>query len=270
MNNDAGVVADGFTDETVESTNVSQQVNIDSGNEKKVLYLLCIGLTSLPNNDDDSGTSDGSAENKPLFCFDDEPWSLLPKTAIPRPQNRDYVAEIIRRATLYSIFPLPRPVNWSRTRRQMEWLESHPIKDKVDVDFLMAETLRLKQVLLRRAREQQVLLRRATEQQALTSDVAGGGSKEGGGSNWRGDVPYLVRMIMCFTQDHIKSAFLRRADAQSRTQIDARNSERRYVCCHCVVDSFISYLLTYACLLHRPLLYLNFSQICGMTGTLIP
>ena len=73
---------------------------IDSGNEKKVLYLLCIGLTAPLNNDDDSGTSDGSAENKPLFCFDDEPWSLLPKTAVPRPQNRDYVPEIIRRATL--------------------------------------------------------------------------------------------------------------------------------------------------------------------------
>jgi hypothetical protein len=184
MINDAGVVADGFTDKHVES-NVSQQVYIDSGNKKKVLvYLLCIGLTAAPlsthNNDDDSGASDGSAENKALFYFDDEPWSLLPKTVIPRPQNRDYVAEIIRRATLYSIFPLPRPVNWSRTR-QME-LKNHPIKDKVDVDFLMAETHRLKQVLLRRAREQQV----------LPSDVAGGGSEESGGSNWRGNCPTYV------------------------------------------------------------------------------
>ena len=116
----------------------------------------------------------------------------------------------------------------------MQWLKSHPIKDKVGVDFLMTETLRLKQVLLRQAREQQV----------LPSDVAGGGREEGGsGSNWRGNVPYL-RMIMCFTQDHIKqSAFLRRADAQSRTEIDARNGERRYVCCRGVVDSFISYSL---------------------------
>ena len=144
----------------------------NSGNEKKVLFLLCIGLTAPPlstyNNDDDSGTSDGSAaENELLFGFDDKPWSLLPKAVIPRPQNRDYVAEIVRRATLYLILPLPRPVNWSRTR-QMEWLESHPIKDKVDVDFLMAETLRLKQVLLRRAREQQV----------LPSDVAGVAAKK--------------------------------------------------------------------------------------------
>ena len=61
-------------------------------------------------------------------------------------------------------------------------------------------------------------------------------------------------MIMYFTQDHIKSAFLRRADTQLRTQIAARNSERRYyVCCRCVVGSFISYLLTYACLFHIPI-----------------
>ena len=132
----------------------------------------------------------------------------------------------------------------------MEWLESHPIKDKVGVDFLTAETLRLEQVLLRRARERQ----------ALPSDVAGGGSKEGGGSIWRGNVPYL-RMIMCFTQNHIKSAFLRRANVQSRTEIDARNSERRYVCCCCVGDSFISYLLTYACLVHRPLTVFELSDL---------
>ena len=116
MNIDSGVVADGVTYKTVEST-VSQQVYIDSGNEKKVVYLLCIGLTAPPlsthNNDDDSGTaSDGSAENKSLFCLDDEPWSLLPKTAIPLPQNRDYVTNTLRcAATLYSILPLPRPVN---------------------------------------------------------------------------------------------------------------------------------------------------------------
>jgi hypothetical protein len=34
---------------------------------------------------------------------------------------------------------------------------------------------------------------------------------------------------LCFTQDDIKAAFLRRADAPSRAELDARNSERRYV-----------------------------------------
>jgi hypothetical protein len=67
MNNNAGVA-----DETVEESNVSRQVYVDSGNEKKVLYLLCIGLTAPPNDDDDSsGTSDGSAKNKTFAMYRD-------------------------------------------------------------------------------------------------------------------------------------------------------------------------------------------------------
>ena len=234
--NDNVVAEEGYTDTTLESTYdngtcVSQQVYIDSGNEKKVLYLLSVGLygrsTSGVDDSDDSSRSScaDEEEDKPLFSFDDEPWSLLPKTVM-RPQSKDYVTEIVRRATLFAISPLPRPVNWPRTR-QIEWLESHPIKDQADIAFLTAETLRLKQMLLRRAREQQV----------LPSDLAGGGGSTDtsgggynrGGSNWRGIVPYL-RLIMCFTQDNIKAAFLRRADAPSRAELDARNSERRYVC----------------------------------------
>ena len=40
----------------------------DSGNEKKVLYVMCIGLKSN--------------HGPPLFSFECEPWSLLPKTAL--------------------------------------------------------------------------------------------------------------------------------------------------------------------------------------------
>jgi len=46
---------------------LSQEVYVDSGNSKKVLHLLCIGLTA-DNND-----------NEPLFLFDQEPWSVLAK-----------------------------------------------------------------------------------------------------------------------------------------------------------------------------------------------
>lgn len=255
--NDNVVAEEGYTDTTLESTYnngtcVSQQVYIDSGNEKKVLYLLSVGLygrsTSGVDDSDDSSRSScaDEEEDKPLFSFDDEPWSLLPKTVM-RPQSKDYVTEIVRRATLFAISPLPRPVNWPRTR-QIEWLESHPIKDQADIAFLTAETLRLKQMLLRRAREQQV----------LPSDLAGGGGSTDasgggnnrGGSNWRGIVPYL-RLIMCFTQDNIKAAFLRRADAPSRAELDARNSEHRYVlfllfiliilcCCEVSAHRFLS------------------------------
>jgi hypothetical protein len=77
-----------------ESRCVSQDIYEDSGNKKKVLYLLCIGLNH---------------NELPLFSFDDEPWSLLPKTSIVCPQNSHLVKEASRRAELYNITPVPRP-----------------------------------------------------------------------------------------------------------------------------------------------------------------
>jgi hypothetical protein len=47
-----------------------------------------------------------------------------------------------------------------------------------------------------------------------------------GGQKWRGLVPYL-RLILCLTQDSVKSLYLTRADARSCQQLDARNSESR-------------------------------------------
>jgi hypothetical protein len=92
---------------------LSNQLYIDSGNDKKVLYLLCIGLT------DNSGTA-------PLFSFEQEPWSRLPKPSL-RPRNIDYVKEISRRASLYDVNPPPRPSNWTRVQIN-EWLERNPIQ----------------------------------------------------------------------------------------------------------------------------------------------
>jgi hypothetical protein len=53
-----------------ENVCVSEQHYVDSGNEKKVLYLLCIGLNC-------------NGGNQPLFSFEREPWSLLSKTLFP-------------------------------------------------------------------------------------------------------------------------------------------------------------------------------------------
>ena len=226
---DNDVVADGYTGATLKlafevGTCLSQEVYIDSVNEKKVLYLLSVGLSGPSgDDDDDDSSSSGGAEvyKSALFSFDDESWSLLPKTEM-RPQSKDYVTKIVRRATLFAISPLPCPVNWPMTR-QIEWLHSHPIKDQANIPSLTAKITRLKQMLLRREQEQQV----------LPSDLAGGADvsisgNTRGGSNCHGIVPYLW-LIMCFTQDDIEAAFLRRADAPSRAELDARNSERRYV-----------------------------------------
>jgi hypothetical protein len=58
-----------------------QKLFIDSGNDKKVLHLMSIGV---------------SADNEnvePLCSFEREPWSMLPKTVGMRPRNTEYVEE---------------------------------------------------------------------------------------------------------------------------------------------------------------------------------
>lgn len=184
---------------------LSQQLYIESGNNKKVLYLLSIGVRD--------------SNNEPLFSFEREPWSLLPKTSIMRPRNTDYVNEIVRRANLFEIVPVPRPSNWTRLQTS-EWLHRNPVRDEKDIEFLTMEVLRLRNVLERRTEEQQ--------QQVLTNAPAGvqRGTSSGGRGHWRGSVPYL-RIIMCLTQDNVKCLFLTRANSRSRQQLDARNCDNR-------------------------------------------
>ena len=191
----------------------SKQIYVDSGNDKKVLFMLSIGLRF---------------NDQPLFSVDDEPWSTLPKTVL-RPRNNDFVNEVLRRAKDMNMNPLPRPSNWNRLQT-MEWLERNPFTTDADVEFLTNEVLRLRDVLLRRAREQE------EQQQANTG--------RGGRGHWRGCVPYL-RIIMCLTRDDVKCLFLTRANTMSRAELDARNSDTRYVtnmlrsCLWCCGDCFV-------------------------------
>ena len=179
---------------------LSNQMYIDSGNDKKVLYLLCIGLT------DSSGTS-------PLFSFEQEPWSRLPKTSL-RPRNMDYVREIARRASLFDVHPVPRASNWTRIQIN-EWLERNPVREVADIEFLRNEVARLHGILVR-----------AQEQARMEALNNSHGRAAGGGQNWRGVVPYL-RIILCLTQDSVKRLYLTRADTRSRQELDGRNSDSR-------------------------------------------
>ena len=88
----------------------SQQVYENSGNQKKVLFLLCLGLCL--------SETDGS----PLFLFENESWSRLPKTEM-RHVNVDFAKEIVRRARLLPIYPTPQALNWPKAQK-IEWLET--------------------------------------------------------------------------------------------------------------------------------------------------
>jgi hypothetical protein len=153
-----------------------QQVYENSGNQKKVLFLLCLGLC-LSETDD-----------SPLFSFENEPWSCLPKTEM-RPVNVDFAMEIVRRARLLRIHPTPRPLNWPKAQK-LEWLEIDPVEDIIDISFLRGEVSRIKGILERSLEEEQ--------QQLELVGLGGIGVSRGG--NWRGSVPYL-RLILCLTQD---------------------------------------------------------------------
>jgi hypothetical protein len=163
---------------------VSEQVYVDSGNEKKVLFLMCIGLMYCNNNN----------EEQPLFSMTEEPWSLLPKNSHVRPKNSEYILEVTRRADLFNVVPVPRPSNWTRIQI-LEWLNHNPIRDVVDIEFLTNEVLRLQDLLVV-----------AQQQQGIDSETTASGG-QGGQRNWRGIVPYL-RVIMSLTQDDVKCLFL--------------------------------------------------------------
>lgn len=203
LNQEASVAGQQGREDDTSYCCVSEQVYVvESGNEKKVLYLMCIGLTYCSTNDN---------EDQPLFLLTEEPWSLLPKNSHVCPKNTEYILEITRRIDLFNIVPAEPccPSNWTRIQK-MEWLEHNPIREAADIEFLTNEVMRLRELLIR-----------AQRQQGIDSGTAGQG-----GRNWRGIVPYLC-VIMCLTQDNVKRLFLARADTRSRQELDARNSDTR-------------------------------------------
>ena len=135
-----------------------------------------------------------------------------------RPMNADFGKEIIRRSEFLSIIPTPRPLNWPKSQKLQWLLQAYPIQHATDILFLRREVLRLTEVLERTAAEQQ-----QQEQQELLGLGSLGVSR---GGQWRGSVPFL-RLTLCLTQDDIKHAFLTRARARSRQELDARNLENR-------------------------------------------
>ena len=191
---------------------VCRQMYVDSGNDKMVLYLLSIGLK---NN-----------KSKPLVAFDKEPWCWLSKNQFRSPKNSDLVKEIRRRADLSrNMTSLPRPTNWTRMQ-MMEWLDSNLVSEACDVEFLTSEVLRLHEVYHRMQSERQQQLELSAED---ATNVSGGQAGAGAGP-WHENVPYM-HIIMCLTEDDVKSLFLARANTLSRAELDARNSISRYASC---------------------------------------
>jgi hypothetical protein len=125
-----------------------------------------------------------------LFSFETVPLSLLPKTSL-RPKNTVICEDIVRRATLFNISPIPRPRNWT-WQQTIEWLQQNPVNDNGDIDFLANEVARLRDVLVRVQQHQETC-----DELAATSTTT---PPTNVGGRWCGSLPYLC-VIMCLTQD---------------------------------------------------------------------
>ena len=177
----------------------AQRAYLESNNSKKQLFLMCFGLT------EEGGI--------PVLDLDAEPWNAIKKRDI-KPARVEYASEIIRRSNSMSTAANQaphqlnnKPANWSLAKC-VQWLQVHPVVDQEEISFLKNEVRRVKEIVLNAQQE-----RRDEE------------ARQAGGQ-WRGPVPYL-RLMLCLTEDAIKAAFLRRADARSRLELDARNSAVR-------------------------------------------
>jgi hypothetical protein len=153
---------------------------------------MCVGLIGLT--------------GSPLVDLNEEPWCKLKKKDI-KPTLKCLINEVGRRSQSddknSDDKKKPRSKNWNAAKCT-EWLVDNPIKDPTDVSFIKKEVDRFKMSIV-----------------AAVDDEENQASGQ-----WRGAVPYL-RLILCLTEDDIKPKFIRRGEALSRTELDARNSETR-------------------------------------------
>jgi hypothetical protein len=166
-----------------------------NSNSIKLLCAMCIGIN------DDKGVA--------LFDVNDNKYSKKKKDI--KPSKSDLSAEVERRIEALALEKGPRAKNWSNTQL-VNWLTAHPITGEHDVAFLKRAVAAFTRKIVRDQEEAQEL-----HQQQQTQEASG---------NWRGKLPHL-RLILCLLEDDIRMAYLHRADAMTRAQLDARNSDTR-------------------------------------------
>ena len=169
----------------------------------RTLVVLCRGLM------------DKDGKNQ-ILDIKEHPWTTLAASLI-RPNAIEYSKEIERRWELVldpksstaSAMKAPRPKAW-KLEKILEWLDSHPITGKADVEYLQ-----------RIVRERKKVVEDAEiQRQASTTNDNHDTNK-----NWTGTHAYL-RLIHCLVDnDEIKRAYLHRYDnPPGRLHIDNRNS----------------------------------------------
>jgi hypothetical protein len=170
---------------------------VQNSNSIKLLCAMCVGIK------DDKG--------KAIFDLDDSKYKKLNKREI-KPSKGNYATEVEQRMKLYSHDPV-RPKNWSMPQC-LKWLNDHPIVGEHDVAFMKRAVGEFSSKVIREQEEAQELQQQQQQQQ---QDATG---------SWCGKAPYL-HLVHVLLEYDVRNAYLCRADAQTRLQLDLRNSEIR-------------------------------------------
>jgi hypothetical protein len=164
----------------------------DNGNSKKLLLVMAIGAVKGNDNFVDMNEDPyKSAKNRKIF---------LPTADLVK-------KEISRRAELFKMKE-PRPNQW-KVGKCREWLTQHPLVDKADVKFLVAEEKLFRDSLdgAIKERDEQADLHKQAE-------------------SWIGPNPYL-RLYQVLIEDDIRVEYTKTHEVLNRAELDGRNSAQR-------------------------------------------
>jgi hypothetical protein len=198
-----------LAEEVIENTTDSAEYfYLSGGSCLKILVTMSIGLS------DDDGN--------PVLPLDDQPWKTFALKQI-RPSKDDYINEVnrrwIRENSGVSVRLGPRPRKWNLPKIQ-EWLESNPIVNPFDIEFVKGEVASRKKVAEAAQKEND-------DDNARLS-----------ASNWNSDA--CMRLIHALVDhDHLKAKFLNRLSLPSgRSSVENREQMRASDIWHLLADKW--------------------------------
>jgi len=180
-------------------SNCKTYFETNASNDMKALFAMAVGLTTTVKD------KDGKDIKKPFVNLNKEPYASSNRKHHFAPNGHVMRSEIVHRANLMKINPLPCPKGWKSTQ-QMDWLNEHPIKDKTDIAFIKQEIDGYSKLL----------------------EEAGGNKKKGEATDdsskpWVGNEPYLYLYdLLC--DESIMPLFVDKDKCLNHQQLDAHNS----------------------------------------------
>ncbi|CAB9512535.1 hypothetical protein SEMRO_541_G163160.1 [Seminavis robusta] len=165
------------------------------GGEKAAdLMAMCIGLKTF--------------DLREAGNVDVEPYCSMKLKKKVTPTQKHFCEEIRRRCILEGLVPGPKCGNWEK-KKCVAWLQAHPLDNKNDRAFVIAEERKLFDMVTKSDLEK--------EDKSEKKEKA---------SPWVDTQPY-IRLIECMLDDSIRESFLEMHRLGDREELDARNSEDR-------------------------------------------